>query len=407
MSLQALPLCFNLSLLVTEQEGLCAFQLMHSVTEKCKTQLPWSRTALFSSMDAMLGQIPSTRQYLFGDALLLAPVTAPGGCPAPRGTNVLSEPCGLTAHDVWLPPGNTWFELHTGSLIKPGGLKRHMHLFDTPVYAKGGSVVCRRVLDQTKSSLLGAATRSFPALEWTIHPGGSTPSGQGQIYEDDGETLKYLDGKFSDTILQYVWSGASLTINVTTQGSFDELPVSRPHSIVLPLLPPPAAVHVDGTALASARERGAPGAGVWSYDGANLAVIIDAPYTKTAEPLTIQVLMPNQPAPAQASAALSGLPGLILNAQRAKGNLDEARIAPGAQVPDPKFGKPLSRVAQASDSLGLMALDANPQRFEAKVQEIRAATTAAQTELLARRAKAKGNNAARLQYSLDILMSLP
>jgi alpha-glucosidase (family GH31 glycosyl hydrolase) len=411
-----------------------------------------------ATMDAMLGQLPSTRQYLFGDAMLIAPVTAPGACPPPRGTAPLDEPCGLAAHDVWLPPSTQWYALATGQLLNGTGalLSTRVHLRDTPVFAKAGSVVGRRPLGEG-GALIGGATRAYEGLEWTIHPGGAAATGSGRVYEDDGETLDYLKGAFADTTLAYAWAAtaygspiggspspiggspspmggsATLTVNISTAVNkpFAGLPAQRAHTIVLPLLPPPAAVKANGVALPFARvRRGQGGAvestkGSWSYDGAALAIVIDAPPVSTGgAPLVVTVEMGSAAAssaassaacdvrvsqpPGEMSRALSGVPALIVNAARAKANLDEARATPGAHVPDTAYGKPLNRMAEASDALGYSAGQRCAQAaFDAKVAEVRTAYGQAVKELNGILAKAKGDAAARLQYSLDILTSVP
>ena len=91
-------------------------------------------------MDAMLGQLPASRQYFLGAELMVAPVTAPAKC-ASGGRRVrvgASSPslpctslqtcqtCQLALVDVWLPPARRdetpprgWFALHTGTVYPP------------------------------------------------------------------------------------------------------------------------------------------------------------------------------------------------------------------------------------------------------------------------------------------------
>ena len=69
------------------------------------------------NFDAQLGQLPATRQYLFGPDLLVAPVTAASDC-TDGGKSASSlpplVPCGLTRQTVWIPPGE-WVELSSGT----------------------------------------------------------------------------------------------------------------------------------------------------------------------------------------------------------------------------------------------------------------------------------------------------
>jgi len=65
-------------------------------------------------------------QYLFGDALLVAPITRPGG-----------------SVEVWFPAGDTWHDLETGERIV-GGQARVITrtLEQLPVWAREGHVLC-------------------------------------------------------------------------------------------------------------------------------------------------------------------------------------------------------------------------------------------------------------------------
>ena len=60
----------------------------------------------------------------------------------------------------WLPPGE-WFALHTGELARgPKSFTAPIHLADTPVFARGGSLVARRPLG-SGAALLGGAGREL------------------------------------------------------------------------------------------------------------------------------------------------------------------------------------------------------------------------------------------------------
>lgn len=47
-------------------------------------------------------------QFMFGDNMLIAPVTSP------------SDSTGFASSDVWLPEGCDWYELHSGTLLSGG-----------------------------------------------------------------------------------------------------------------------------------------------------------------------------------------------------------------------------------------------------------------------------------------------
>ncbi|WP_426173382.1 glycoside hydrolase family 31 protein [Massilia sp. TWR1-2-2] len=65
-------------------------------------------------------------QYMFGDALLVAPIIAAGG-----------------ATQVWFPAGSAWYDLGTGERIE-GGQARQVHkaIDQLPVYGREGHMLC-------------------------------------------------------------------------------------------------------------------------------------------------------------------------------------------------------------------------------------------------------------------------
>ena len=152
------------------------------------------------------GQLPSSRQYFFGDFSWLPPSwrrvwLESHRMPLPPSmTKVPSERWRHFHHRqtphadwqpwTWLPPGS-WFEIHTGRLL--GGKSSaasstrsiSVHLFDVPVYAKGGAVIPHRPLDTGKSTV-GLSADAYEEIEWTVYPGAT--SGQATVYEDDGQT---------------------------------------------------------------------------------------------------------------------------------------------------------------------------------------------------------------------------
>lgn len=95
--------------------------------------------------------------------------------------------------------------------------------------------------------------------------------------------------------------------------------------------------------------------------------------------------------------------------RRAKANLDEERITPGSQVPDTKYGEPLSKLAMAGEVLAHHATF--PQAFAGALADIKTHHSAAVTELKERLTKAwgvqksqpTGVDKSRLQYSIEIL----
>lgn len=71
------------------------------------------------------------QQYLFGDLLLVAPITTPG-----KGDNKIA------AQTVWFPEGDTWYDWFSGKAY-PGGQKPGVAkgLDEFPLFARGGWII--------------------------------------------------------------------------------------------------------------------------------------------------------------------------------------------------------------------------------------------------------------------------
>ncbi len=166
-------------------------------------------------------------EYLFGNDMLVAPVTAP-----------MDERSRLATEKIWLPPG-TWIEWFTGTQLQgPATIERGFALNEIPVYVKAGAIVPM----QKKSD----------SLILDVFPG---ESGATRVYEDAGDDLGYEHGVFAWTTIRH--SGSHIEI-LPAQGSYPGMPKTRGYEIrLLSTLPPES---VSG--------------GTWRYDGATLTTII-------------------------------------------------------------------------------------------------------------------------------------
>ena len=376
----------------------------------------------YPDMDTLLGHLPGSRQFFFGDALLVAPVTTPAICTNAEASIVAADvvatgdvqslavaqppdgPCGISQMDVWLPPG-VWFEVHTGSLLTIGeaeGKTRTIgvHLYDTPVYAKGGAAVPNRVLPASASTI-GLAAQPYDFIEWTIYPGAK--AGNGTMYEDDGETYDYLKGAFATTHFEYAWSGASLSVHVSVEpppaNLRDPLPSQRALSVRLPNALPPASVLLNGSATPLRWSRyGGVSSGSWHYDGDELAVVIDLPARRTLDAIALTVVFSSD---TSAIHKLSGLKGKFAAARRAKANLNLRRMAPGEHSGhvDP-LGAPLALSASAPERLGYLA---QGKAFDAFLANVSTTYDAAAAQIRALANSTKGQDRQRATYSSQIL----
>jgi len=114
-------------------------------------------------------------EYFFGPSLLVCPITEKSN---PR--------LNLAKVSAWLPEGR-WTDIFTGQIYRGGGyVTMHRDLDSIPVLAKAGAIV--------------PMYRSGESNDLSLNQGMDIHVWRGngcfELYEDDGETMAYLDGKY-------------------------------------------------------------------------------------------------------------------------------------------------------------------------------------------------------------------
>eukprot|EP01063_Lacrimia_lanifica_P029737 TRINITY_DN4590_c0_g1_i2.p1 TRINITY_DN4590_c0_g1~~TRINITY_DN4590_c0_g1_i2.p1 ORF type:complete len:534 (+),score=161.71 TRINITY_DN4590_c0_g1_i2:140-1741(+) len=252
-----------------------------------------------ADMDARLGQDPSTRQYMLGDDVLVAPVTSSSGC-----ASAAAEPCGLAGQEVWVPPGR-WVEAHSGAEVEgPRLLRGQFHAEEVPRYVRAGAVLPTLHLKGAAASLVGVAARQYTDLVFTIYPGAA--SGSGVVYEDDAVSYDYLSGKYAWTTLNYTRTGDSVKVTIATAGAYAALPAQRRYTVRFVNSMP-----VAKTSAGSA----------W-YDGAAVTAAVTVDGVAVASGASLDVAFE------AGGAALAGAKGWMRKAELAKRALNEARANP-------------------------------------------------------------------------------
>lgn len=166
-------------------------------------------------------------QFLFGSALLVAPVTTPGA----------------TTRTLHLPVG-TWFKWHGRTPLEGGReITVDAPLAKLPLFVRAGAIVPLR--DFAPS--VEAGTNAHLTLE--IYPGAD---GTFTLREDDGTSDAYLTGGFATTELRYTDGPGTprLTLGALT-GDFDGRPTQRRWTIRLHAQAAPRAAALGGRALAT------------------------------------------------------------------------------------------------------------------------------------------------------------
>lgn len=132
-------------------------------------------------------------EYFFGTQLIAAPITEQ----ADRITKTASA-------EVWLPEGR-YTDIFTGRIYR-GGRKIRMcrDMSSVPVLAVSGAII---PLDgRAEGNDCGNPDK---LCVWLYRGNGSFT-----LYEDDGETLEYKDGKYAETLIKSVENGSDFSVEV-------------------------------------------------------------------------------------------------------------------------------------------------------------------------------------------------
>lgn len=151
---------------------------------------------------------PVADEYMFGPAFLVAPVTH------------YKE----RSREVYLPGGESWYDLWTGKASSPGIVTNAPAPYDAiPVFVRAGSIVPFGPVLQ----YIGEEA-SDPITVFVY--GGA--NGEFTLYEDDGVSFAYERGAFAETPLNWNEAARTLTIG-QRQGSFPGMPEQSTFRIVL------------------------------------------------------------------------------------------------------------------------------------------------------------------------------
>ncbi len=199
-------------------------------------------------------------EYMFGDDMLIAPVT-----------EEVNTEDGYATVKVWLPEGQ-WLEYETGTMLQGGKTyERRFTMDEYPVYVKAGSII-------PYFGKLKNLSGTEQALTVRIFPGGEQQ--EFVYYEDNGEDKNYIT-EYAQTKLSYVREGNKLKVTIAPRkGSYKDMPARRQYKIALPCQKAPAAVMSQGRKLP------------FAYDGMNLEATIDLGQVDCAAGVTVEIEMP-------------------------------------------------------------------------------------------------------------------
>ena len=212
----------------------------------------------------------SKGEYLFGDQIIVNPVTA-----------AADRISGLATEQVWLPQGD-WIEWPTGKhFAGPVSAARSFTISQIPVYVKAGAIV---PMQQATLHTGEEPVDPLVVNVWPLAPGASSSY---SVYEDSGVSVDYQRGVFARTPIEAQQKGDTLRVEIgSVEGSYPGMLKSRGYELRLPADWPPVAVTVNGKALLFAKPREHSG---WTFEGNTLTTVIPIPPQSTAAKVVVEV----------------------------------------------------------------------------------------------------------------------
>jgi alpha-glucosidase (family GH31 glycosyl hydrolase) len=183
-------------------------------------------------------------EYYLGDHLLAAPVTVP-----------VDQASQLATKHLWLPPG-TWCDMATGEFLNGSQeISRDYLIEESPVFAKCGSVL------PGQREATWCPPGSYRHLLITLIPGAS---GSYSLYEDDGESIEYRQGKSALIHCNQTQNGQAIIFEIQHGGGeFKGYLATRQLSLRLLGLCIPRKVALNGQEIPWSRR---PKVGCWHID---------------------------------------------------------------------------------------------------------------------------------------------
>ena len=105
---------------------------------------------------------------------------------------------------MWLPEGE-WWDLFSGERREGGWHTVYGDLTETPVYARAGAIV------PMGAKVPWGGLENPDTLYLHVFPGADNRL---ELYEDDGATVAYKEGRYALTPIEVTWQGDRMEIGI-------------------------------------------------------------------------------------------------------------------------------------------------------------------------------------------------
>lgn len=157
-------------------------------------------------------------EYLFGKAILVAPVTK-----GMYSKNMREDFSAIKSRELYLPAGTDWFDFWTGEKVQGGQtVSKETPIDIMPLYVKAGSIL------PIGPKVQYAEEKTWDNLQIRVYEGANS---EFTLYEDENDTYNYEKGAYST--ITFNWDDASQTLTIgERQGEFSGMLKERQFSLV-------------------------------------------------------------------------------------------------------------------------------------------------------------------------------
>ena len=181
-------------------------------------------------------------EYMFGDDMLVAPITAPM-----EGN--------FSTLDIWLPQGS-WYEVCTGTMLQGGQVvTRNFKIDEYPLYVKAGAII-----PQYTDCHQHVGGTDWTQFDLMIYPGAD---GDFTLYYDDGDDKNYDENNMWVRFQTTRQENTCLVSINPAEGNY--IPASRNITLKLVASDVPEHVYCNDKEIE------------WEYDGENFNLVVALP----------------------------------------------------------------------------------------------------------------------------------
>lgn len=235
---------------------------IYSSVRQCHTDMLPLNRAMYIEHPEEEEAYKNPQQFLFGDLLLGAPITSPG-----KGDNKIAE------QKVWLPAGDVWYQFFSHKKYEGGqNITESCDLNSFPLYIKGGYPFPMQPYTPRMASA------PLDTLVIRCYPGQEGDNNSFTLYEDDGMSRDYEQGKFSTTKMEYSLKNGVTEITVhPAEGSYTGQVETRAYRFELPALEKKETITVNGKPITASEDKETSG------------LVIEVPAIKIGEKIVLRI----------------------------------------------------------------------------------------------------------------------